>query len=193
MVHSEPADHIRLATQFTAMAEQYIADAARHDVMAQAFAGNAKLAHMAATQREHCRQLAARNRQSAATLRQLAAHHATLAAGHDSEPPVGGNGFQPTIRKPVPTDAEFAKLAASAETAAEHRALEGYFTALATRYDQESKESTAYASIWRGMTRNPAASGVARLWEQLARQQREAGAEARAAAAMHADLATKGR
>lgn len=189
IVRGEPADHARLNSHFTAMGDRYAADAKRHETMGQAFAGNTKLAHIAAGQREHCRQLSARNLESAATLRELATHHAKLAAGQASTPPRGSERFEGTAGGRIPSDAELTKLAASAESPADHRALEGYFTALAARYDREAKESAAFAASWRGMTRNQSAPGLATRWETLAKQQRDAAAEARAAAAMHRDHA----
>lgn len=187
IVRGEPADHARLNAHFVAMADRYAADARRHEAMGQAFAGNTKLAHMATSQREHCRQLSARNLESAATLRELAAHHAKQAAGQASTPPRGSERFEGTAGGRVPSDAELTKLAASAETAADHRALEGYFTTLAARYDREAKESAAFAASWRGMTRNPSAPALATRWDTLAKQQRDGAAEARAAATMHRD------
>ena len=193
LVRGAPADHARLSTHFTAMAQRYTTDATRHEAMGQAFSGNTKLAHMAASQREHCRQLTTRNLESAATLRGLAAHHAKLAAGGVSEPPKGSERFERGSGARVPTDDELMRLAAAAESAADHRALEGYFTSLATRYDREAKESAAYADSWRGMTRNPSAPALAANWDRLARQQREAATEARAAAAMHKEQATRAK
>jgi hypothetical protein len=190
LVRGAPADHARLSTHFTAMAQRYTTDATRHEAMGQAFSGNTKLAHMAASQREHCRQLSTRNLESAATLRELAAHHTKLAAGTASDPPKGSERLESSPGARVPTDAELTRLAATAESAADHRALDGYFTLLAARYDQEAKESAAYANAWRGMTRNPSAAALAANWDRLARQQQESATEARAAAAMHKEQAT---
>lgn len=186
----EPVDHARLSTHFETMALRYAADAKRHESMGQAFSGNSKLAHIAASQREHCRQLGARNLESAALLRELAAHHTRLAAGAASNPPKGSERFEAGAGARTPTDAELTRLAATAETGADHRVLEGYFTSLAARYERESKESAAHAVSWRGMTRNPSAPAFAANWDRLARQQRESAAEARAAAAMHKEQAT---
>lgn len=190
IVRGEPADHTRLSAHFATMAQRYATEAKRHESMGQAFAGNTKLAHIATSQREHCRQLSVRNLESAATLRELAAHHTKLAAGAASEPPKGSERFEAGGDARVPTDAELTRLAATAETAADHRALEGYFASLAARYERESKESAAYSLSWRGMSKNPSAPTLAANWELLARQQRESATEARAAAGMHKDLAT---
>lgn len=194
IVRGAPADHARLSAHFTALADRYAADAKRHDTMGQAFAGNTKLAHMAASQQAHCRQMGARDLEAAATLRELAAHHTKQAAGAASEPPKGSQRFEGgPAAPPVPTDAELTRLAAAAETAADHRALEGYFTTLAARYEKDARESAAFAASWRGMTRDPSAPNVAARWDRLARQQRDAAAEARAAATMHKDHAVKAK
>lgn len=193
IARGEPTDHARLNSYFTAMADRYAADAKRHETMGQAFAGNTKLANIGASQREHCRQLSARNLDSAATLREVASHHAKLAAGQVSAPPRGAEKVEGTAGGRIPSDTELTKLAASAETAADHRGLEGYFTALAARYDREAKESATFAASWRGMTRNPSAPGLATRWDTLAKQQRDSAAEARAAAAMHQDHAASAK
>ena len=190
IVRGEPADHARLSAHFDAMAQRYASDAKRHESMGQAFAGNTKLAHMAASQREHCRQLSARNLESATTLRELAAHHGKLAAGVASEPPSGAQRFEPSPSGRVMSDADISRLTANAETAADHRELEAYFTSLADRYEREAKESAAYATTWRNLTRNPSAPTVSTNWDRLGRQQRESATEARAAAVMHKEQAT---
>jgi len=189
IVRGEPADHARLNAHFTAIADRYAADAKRHEAMGQAFAGNTKLAHMAASQREHCRQLSARNLESAASLQELAAHHAKQATGQASSPPRGSERLEGAGGGRIPSDGELTKLSASAESGADHRALEGYFTGLAARYDREAKESAAFAASWRGMTRNPSAPALATRWDTLAKQQRSAAVEARDAAKMHRDHA----
>jgi hypothetical protein len=194
IVRGEPADHARLSAHFTSLAQRYTADAKRHESMGQAFAGNTKLAHIATSQREHCRQLSARNLESASTLRELAAHHTKQAAGVPSDPPKGSERFERGAGATVPSDAELTRLAATAEAPADHRALEGYFTTLAGRYEQEAKESTTYAASWRSLSsKNPSASGLAANWDRLARQQRAAATEARAAAGTHKDQATTAR
>lgn len=165
IVRGEPADHARLSTHFTAMAQQYTTDAKRHESIGQAFSGNTKLAHIAVSQQEHCRQLSSRNLESVATFRELAAHHTKLAAGAVSVPPKASERIESGSGARVPTDAELTRLATTAESA-------------------------AYASSWRGMTRNPSAPALAANWDRLVRQQRESATEARAAAAMHNQQAT---
>ncbi len=54
IVRGQPADHARLSAHFTALAERYASEAKRHASMQPAFAGNTKLAHLAASQAAHC-------------------------------------------------------------------------------------------------------------------------------------------
>jgi hypothetical protein len=185
IIRGEPADHARLSAHFGALADQYAADAKRHATMQPAFAGNTKLAHMAASQAAHCRQLTRRNEESAALLRELAGHHSKQAGGVTSDPPRGSERFQGTGAVRVPPDAELTKLAETAETAADHRTLEAYFTSIAVRYESEAKDSAAYARSWRTLTKNPSAPALATRWDNLAKLQRDSAAEARAAAATH--------
>ena len=190
----EPADHARLSAHFTLLAERYEADAKRHEAMGQAFSGNPKLAAMASSQREHCRQLSARNLGSATTLRELAAHHRKLGAGVPSEVPNVGKPFQRGSGAPAPSDQDLTRLAAATETAADHRALEEYFTSLATGYEQDAKQSATYATTWLSrVSKDPSASRLAARWERLAQQQRASASDAQAAAALHKAQAAAAR
>ncbi|MDO8793115.1 MAG: hypothetical protein Q7J25_00675 [Vicinamibacterales bacterium] len=183
ITRGQPADHARLSAHFTAMADRYAAEAKRHASMQPAFAGNSKLAHLAVSQAAHCKQLAARNQESAGVLRELAAHHSKEAAGAASTAPAGSERFQGAVQ--VPSDTELTKLAASAGTAADHSRLAGYFSTLAAQYERDARDSTTYASSWRKETRNSSSTALAARWERLAKQQSESATEARAAAAMH--------
>lgn len=188
---AEPADHARLSEHFTILAQRYEADAKRHESMGRAYAGNPKLAAMDSSLREHCRQISARNREAATTIRELAAHHARLAAGVPSGAPDGG---QRPADASARSDDELTRLAAQAATAADHRALEEYFTALAARFEQDAKSSATYAASWRSAgSRNPNASRLADRWDRLAQQQRASASEARSAAAAHRAQATEER
>lgn len=182
---SKPADHARLSAHFAALADQYAADVKRHTSMQQAYAGNSKLAGVAVSMAAHCKRLADLDRESAATLKELSTHHTTLAGGAVSEKPRGAERFEAAAGARTPTDAELTRLAASAETAADHRVLEEYFTSLAARYDREAADHAAYARSWRGMTKVPSAPTTAAHCDRVANQRREAAKEARAAAAMH--------
>lgn len=186
IARGEPGDHERLSDHFTILAQRYEADARRHESMGRAFSGNPKLAAAATSLREHCRQLSARNLESAATLRELVAHHTKLATGQPSDRPNNAERFERGVGAPAPSDETLMRLAGEAETTSDHRALEDYFTSLAARYEQDAKRSAAFAASWRaGGSKNPSASGLAARWDRLAREQRASAVEARAAAALH--------
>lgn len=186
IIHAEPADHARLSAHFRTLAQRYEAEAKRHDVMGQSSWGTEKLAYLAASQREHCRQLSTRNLKSAAILHELADHHTRLAAGASSALPKGGGAFEAGLGAPAPSDEELTSLAAAAKTGTDHRALEDYFAALGARYEQEATRSASYAAAWRSQSpRNPSALLLASHWERLVRQQRAAASEARASAGLH--------
>ncbi|MEZ5292084.1 MAG: hypothetical protein R2745_13440 [Vicinamibacterales bacterium] len=194
IARGEPGDHERLSDHFTILAQRYEADARRHESMGRAFSGNQKLAAAATSLREHCRQLSARNLESAATLRELVAHHTKLATGQPSDPPNSAERFERGAGAPAPSDETLMRLAGEAETTSDHRALEDYFTSLAARYEQDTKRSTAFAASWRvSGSKNPSASGLAARWDRLAREQRASAVEARAAAALHKQQAATTR
>jgi hypothetical protein len=180
----EPADHARLRAHFSALADQDAADAKRHTTMQQEYAGSTKI--VAVSMRAHCKELIGRSQQSAANLRELSAYHGNLAGGATVEPP------RVTAQPGTPTDAELARLAGKAETAADHRTLESYFASLATRYEREAADHAAYAKTWTGLTRVTGSAGQAAAHDREATLRRAA-AEARAAASMHKDEAAKAK
>ena len=182
----QPADHAQLSAHFTALADEQAADAKRHTAMQQAYAGSNKAG--AVSMSAHCKQLASRSQTSAASLRELAAYHSKLAAGAKAEAP---SPAATTGR--TPTDAELVRLAGSAESAADHRALESYFASIANRYDREAADHAAYAKTWQGLNRVPASADQATLHDKEAAARREAAAEARTAASMHRDMAAKAK
>jgi hypothetical protein len=181
----EPADHARLRAHFSALADQDAADAKRHTTMQQEYAGSTKI--VAVSMRAHCKELIGRSQQSAANLRELSAYHGNLAGGATVEPP------RVTAQPGTPTDAELARLAGKAETAADHRTLESYFASLATRYEREAADHAAYAKTWTGLTRVTGSAGQAAAHDREATLRRAAAAEARAAASMHKDEAAKAK
>ena len=185
--HGEPADHARLSAHFTALADRQAADAKLHAAMQQAYSSSTKAAALGMS--NHCKALVSRSQQSAATMRELSAYHSNLAGGVTIQR--GPGLLQPT--GPRPTDAELARLAARAETAADHRSLAAYFTSMATRYEREAADHAAYAKTWRGLTRNSSAPTQAASHDRVAEQLREAANEARTAASMHGDEAAKAK
>jgi hypothetical protein len=181
---SEPGDNARLAAHFTALAEQYTAEATRHTSMAQSFGGNPSR-NLGTGMSAHCKELAGLNTQAATTVRELATYHQKLAAGAAATAPTAGARFEGGAGAPEPTDQELKALAAKAGTPAEHRALEEYFLTLAKRYTADAKEHAATASTYRGTRIAQAAVHCDHLAE-LARKEAK---EATDAAAMHKQLA----
>jgi hypothetical protein len=122
-------------------------------------------------------------------LREVAAYHRTLAGGAAIENP------RSTARLETrsPSETELARLAATAETANDHRALESYFASLATRYDRESADHAAYAKTWRGLTKVGSAQTQAASHDKVSAGLRESAKEARTAASMHKDQASKSK
>lgn len=188
VARAEPADHARLAVHFTALADRYAADAKDHLSMSQGFTGNPRRT-LGAGMSAHCTKLAELNTQSATTLRELASYHEKLAAGAAATPPRGGARFHAGAGAAEPTAADLSALAARASTPAEHRAIEEYFLTLAKRYTADAAEHAALAQASRG-TR---IAHAAVQHDRLARLSRDAAKEARAAAAMHKQLANIGR
>ena len=183
----EPADHARLSAHFTALADRQAADAKLHAAMQQAYSSSTKA--VALNMSNHCKALVSRSQQSAATMREEAAYHSQLAGGVTVQ---GGPGLlEPAAARPA--DAELARLAVRAETAADHRSLAAYFSSMATRYEREAADHAAHAKTWRGLTRNSSAPAQAASHERVAEQLREAAKEARAAASMHGDEAAKAK
>ena len=185
---AEPADNARLAVHFTALADQYAAEAKRHISMSKSFAGNPNR-NLGSGMSVHCKRLADMNTQEATTVRELVAYHEKLAAGTPATPPRDGARFQGGAGAPEPTGQELNALAAKASTPAEHRGLEEYFLTLAKRYTSEANEHVTLAQTYRGTRIAQAAV----IHDRLAGLARESAKEATAAADMHKGLATIAR
>ena len=183
----DPADHARLSGHFAALAERQAADVKVHTAMQQAYANSGKPSGLGMV--NHCKAMVGRAQESAGSLKELAASHSKLAGG--ATVTSGLAVLEPATGRPA--DAELARLAATAETAADHRALQNYFTSVATRDEREAADHAAYAKTWKGLTRVPAASTQAAAHDRTAQQLREAAKEARAAASMHGDEAAKAK
>lgn len=180
----DPADNARLSTHFAALAKEYDREAARHTLMANSPVGHPSRA-LAPGMSGHCTRLAELNRQSAATARELASHHRKLAAGVPSTPPDRSAGPQSGVGAREPTDAELRYLAANANSAADHRALQEYFSMLVRRSTVQADEHVKLAQTYRG-TRLAAAAVHE---DTLARLARDSAREASDAAEMHKQLA----
>ena len=181
----EPADHARLSAHFTALADRQAADAKLHAAMQQAYSSSTKA--VALNMSNHCKALVSRSQQSAGAMRELSAYHSKLAGGVTIQSGVGV--LEPGATKL--SDSELTRLAARAETAADHRSLAAYFTSMATRYEREAADHAAYAKTWRGLTRNSSGPAQAASHDRVAEQLREAAKEARTAASMHGAEAAK--
>lgn len=193
ITRAEPADHAGLNAHFAALADEYNAEAKRHTAMQQAYGRNTKtMPAMATSMSAHCKRLAELSLASATASREVAAEHGKLAAGAKYEAPRSGPS-QDAQARAVPTDQAFIDLAASASTAADHRRLEEYFTAQATRYDREAADHAAYAKSWKSSTKVATAAKSAAHCELIATQRADAAKEARAAAAMHKDHAAQAK
>lgn len=185
LVASEtPVDHARLASHFTALADQSAGEARRHQTMARSFGGNPSR-QLGTNMTAHCNRLAGLNTEAASTLRELAAHHNKLAAGASSTVSPKAAPYQSGKGARVPTDKELSDLAAKAATAADHRALMEYFQTTAKRHAAAANDYTRMSQTYRG-TKIAAAGFNA---DRLAMLSRDAEKEAIAAAKMHEDLA----
>lgn len=184
VARAEPADNVRLAAHFSALANRYTAEAKRHVSMSQSFIGNPSR-NLATGMSAHCKRLADLNTQSATTVRELAAYHEKLATGAPAAPPKEGARFQGGAGAPEPTEKELNALAAKASTPTEHRALEEYFQTLAKRYTNEANDHVTLAQTYRGTRIAQAAVHH----DRLAGLARDAAREATAAAEMHSGLA----
>lgn len=76
---STPADHLKLARHFTALAEQHEAEAAEHEALAAEYTRNPQVSSakhpMAPNSAEHCKYYAEHCRKTAAELRARARQH----------------------------------------------------------------------------------------------------------------------
>jgi hypothetical protein len=188
VARAEPADNARLAVHFSALADQYTAEAKRHLTMSQSFIGNPSR-DLGTGMSTHCKRLADLNTQEATTVRELVAYHEKLAAGAQATPPRDGARFQGGAGAPQPNERELNALAAKAGTPAEHRALEEYFLMLAKRYATAADEHVILSQTYRD-TKIAQASAI---HDHLTRLARDSAKEATAAAEMHKQLATLAR
>jgi hypothetical protein len=190
---SRPADHARLRDHFAALADKYTSDARRYRNVAFVMTGNPNHPPAVSPGVHHVR-LADAATQSATTLRELSAHHGRLAAGQLSQAPVNSARFENGEGAPVPTDAQLRELSAGARTAADHKALEEYFTGLAENYTRDAQRHAAMAQSYRGHANDRSGSfaALASHCEGLAKSSRESANTARAAAAEHRQPPTVG-
>ena len=186
---TEPADNARLSAHFAALADRYAREATRHGALARAFIASPTRRTPTNTAADHCKRLAALNKQSADTLRELAAYHEKRAAGATATVPKGGTKFQAGAGAPEPADDELSALAARANTPADHHALEEYFQTAAKRYRDAVNEHSSMAQAYRGTRIAQAAVHC----DRLVSLSRDEAKEAMAAAELHKQLAAAAR
>src|SRR6188474_2655637 len=176
----EPADNARLAAHFTALADRYAAEAARHTTMSLSYSSNANRS-LGTGMSAHCKSLADLNTKSSTELRELATYHQKLAAGVNATPPSAGARYAGGAGAKAPTDQELKAMAAKALTPVEHGELVEYFQMLSARYTADAKDQTALANAYRGTKLAQAAVH----WDRLAALSRDEAKEADSAIAMH--------
>ena len=179
-----------LAGHFTALADRYAADAARHKAMGQAYKANSNRS-AATNAARHCERLATLGTESAAATRELAKFYRDLAAGKAAAVPPGGSAFQSGKGAPEPTAEQLHHLAMTAKTRTDHLALEEYFATLAKKNTAEADD---YAVAARAYRAGPRKGGydAAVTFDRLAKIARDAAKEAAAAASLHKQLANIG-
>lgn len=186
VARGEPGDHARLRAHFTALANQYAADAKQHAAMASVFLQSPGRRVAANRSSDHCKRLENLATQSAATLRELAAHHEKLATGLPSTAPKNSARFESGegARVAWQHEKEIHDLAANARTAADHRAIEEYFDSIEKQYSNAVNEHVAMAQAYRAVP-NRRGWDPATHCDRLVKLSREAATEAGAAAADH--------
>ena len=187
VARGDPVDNDRLFLHFRLLWDRYLTEAELHDAMARRVAGNPNRTS-GGGRREHCKQLATLNRQSAEIVRELALYHKRLAEGTTATLPAGAARFQGGAGAPDPTAQELDALAAQARTRTDQLALAEYLRMLARRHTRDANEHMRQALTFRGG--RLAQSAVHH--EGQASADRTAAREALRAAELHRQLATVG-
>lgn len=174
-------DHAKLSAHFTALADQYAADATRHESLAKKYPG-APQKGIGTDFRAHCTSLAKRNKQLEASARELAKMHASAAPGQAQ--PGAAKGLPKDMGARKASEDELTAFAEKAAAAGDHRGLSDYFTKLSERYARDASAHAGMATLYR-TGRTP---GMAIHCERLVETARGAAAEAKEAAAQHASM-----
>ena len=168
-------DHAKLAAHYTALADRYAADSARHAEMAKGYSTNTSRAG-GPDMRGHCVALANLNAGMETSARKLAKFHRDN-AGAASNPAPSGSGPMGGQMASHGNIGEAEKAPAPSDQAA----VAAYFNRLADRYAGDARMHDAMAAMYRtGRT-----AGMADHCERLARDARAAAKHAREAAAQH--------
>jgi hypothetical protein len=186
-----PEANAALAKHFATLAERYTAEAAAHQTMAGAYTGNPNHS-LAGNMAVHCKKLAELATESATMAREMVTYHNNLAASVASEAPKGAAAFDAGAGAPKPTTEEVKRLAASARTASDHRALEEYYLTLAKQQTADAKEHAVMANSYRVSGQRRGSEFAAMHCDSLAKFARDAAKEATAAATQHHQLANVG-
>jgi hypothetical protein len=186
-----PEANATLAKHFAALADKYAAEAATHTAMASAYTGNPNHS-LGGSMGVHCKKLADLATASANTAREMVTYYNNLAAGAAAEAPKEAAAFNAGAGAPAPTTEEMKRLAASAHTPADHRALVEYFLTLAKQDTADAKEHAAQANIFRVSGQRRGSEFAAMHCDSLAKLARDAAKEATASAELHRQLANVG-
>src|SRR5690606_37999671 len=115
-------------------------------------------------------------------------------AGRPSTPPSASARYDAGAGAAEPDQAALTRLAATASTSADHRALETYFLTQAKRYTSDAAEHAGLARSYRRRPRAEAnAIAAARHCDRLEARALDAAKEATAAAAEHRTLSGPAR
>ena len=184
---STPAQHVQLRDHFASLADRYEAEAKRHATMAAVNAGNPNRRIGAGS--DHWRRLSESVAAMAKDARELAAFHEQLASGEPAIRPTDSSHLEHGTGAPTKmSDADLQRLVASAQTPSDHGKLQEYFLSLVAEYTRDADDHAAMAVGYRGNQRSGMVSAVDHC-DRLARQARNASAEAKALASEHAALA----
>lgn len=183
-------DHERLRDHFAALADKYTTDARRYRAMGSTVTGNPN--HPPAVPPGARWTRAADQAESSATIvRELSAHHGRLAAGRPSQAPAESARFEAGEGAPTPTEAQLGELAANARTAAAHRSLAEYYTAVADKQTTSAKRYAALAQTYRAQVRKGGADPAVHF-DLMAKRSRALAEAARSEAAKQSQLAQVG-
>jgi hypothetical protein len=185
-----PEASVALTAHFDALAARYLADAANHKAMGQAYKANANRSAVTSAA-GHCDRLAKLATDSGAAARELAKYHRDLAGGKAAVLPKGAAALQGGKGAPDPTAEQLHHLAMMARTRADHLSLQEYFATLAKKNTAEAEDYTTMARAYRAGVRK-GTYDPAVTFDRLAKIARDAAKEAAEAASIHKQLANIG-
>ncbi len=189
LVAAETAEaDLRLARHFSALADRYADEAARHDAMGAVFAANAHRA-TATVAGDHCERLAAAASEWWVAARKLALYYQDTAGRTGAVLPDRAAELRAGQGAPDPTREDLHRLARAARTRADHLALQEYYSIVAGHKAAEAASHERAATGYRAAVRN-GSFDAAVTWDRLAATARTAARKALEAANRHKQLAT---